>query len=85
MELPIISTKVGGMSEVIENGKNGMLIEEMKPDEIADSLIYLIQNREIAKRLGEQARESVTTGFSLTHQTEVFLKQYEKLRYEHKA
>ena len=85
MEIPTISTKAGGMNEVIANGENGLVINEMQPGEIADSLIYLINNKEAARKLGESGREAIKRGFSLTSQTEIFLKQYEKLRYEHKA
>lgn len=85
MEVPTISTKVGGMNEVIANGENGMVINEMQPGEIADSLIYLIENKDAARKLGVNAREAIKRGFSLTNQTEIFLKQYEKLRYEYKA
>ena len=85
MEMPTISTKAGGMKEVITNGENGMVINEMQPGEIADSLIYLMKNKEVARTLGEKGRESIKKGFSLINQTEIFLKQYEKLRYESKA
>jgi colanic acid/amylovoran biosynthesis glycosyltransferase len=85
MEIPTISTKVGGMNEVIANGENGLVINEMQPGEIADSLIYLIKNKEVARKLGENGRESIKKGFSLTNQTEIFLKEYKKLSYEHKT
>ncbi len=85
MEIPVVSTKVGGMGEVIADGENGMLINEMEPGEIADRLIDLIKNREVAKRLGKQAREVVVNGFSLKKQTEIFQEQYKKLYNEHQA
>jgi len=79
MEIPVISTKVGGMSEVIANGENGIVINEMQPDEIADSLMYLIKNKEVGVQLGKNGREAIKKGFSLTKQTEIFQEQYEKL------
>jgi colanic acid/amylovoran biosynthesis glycosyltransferase len=79
MEVPTISTKAGGMNEVIANGENGIVINEMQPGEIADALIYLIENKEVASKLGEKAREVIQKGFSLTKQTEIFKEQYEKL------
>lgn len=55
--MPCISTDcVAGPSEIIEDGKNGLLVEVDNIDEIADKLIYLIQNKEVRETLGEKAK-----------------------------
>ncbi len=54
MGLPIIASKVGGIPELIDNGVNGILIEPRSPQQIASSIIYLLENRDIAKKMGER-------------------------------
>ncbi len=63
-EIPIIATNVGGVPEIIENEKTGLLIKPAKPDEIADALKTLINNPELAKTLAQNARQKILKEFS---------------------
>ena len=57
--LPVISTAVGGVPEVIKDGQNGILIKntrEFKP--IAEALLWLMDNNELRERLGDAARKT---------------------------
>jgi glycosyltransferase involved in cell wall biosynthesis len=54
MGLPIISTKVGGIPELIDNAKNGILIEPKSPQQIASAILYLLENKDLAKSMGER-------------------------------
>ena len=55
--LPIVSTNVGAIPEVINNNKNGLLVEPKNPEALAEKIKYLIDNPGIAKQLGENAKE----------------------------
>jgi glycosyltransferase involved in cell wall biosynthesis len=44
---PMISTNVGGLPEVIENGKTGYLVEKENPEQLADAILkYYNENKE---------------------------------------
>jgi len=44
---PMISTNVGGLSEVIENGKTGYLVEKENPKQLTDAILkYFNENKE---------------------------------------
>lgn len=73
--LPIISTDVGAIPEIITDGKNGLLVEPKKPEQLVEKIKYLIDNTDIAKKLGEQAKKDVAEKFSL----ERMLKETEKI------
>jgi len=63
--LPIVSTKVGSITEVIAESQSGLLIEPKNPQALAEKIKYLIDNPETAKKLGEQAKKDVVKKFSL--------------------
>lgn len=54
--LPAVATRAGGVSEVIEDGKSGLLVPLDNPRSMADSIIRVIEDRRLAKTLGAQAR-----------------------------
>jgi glycosyltransferase involved in cell wall biosynthesis len=55
--LPIISTDTGGAEELVENGENGYMIKMKNSTDVAEKIEKLINNSELAKRMGEKSRE----------------------------
>jgi glycosyltransferase involved in cell wall biosynthesis len=53
MKKPIIATNVGGIPEIIEDGKSGFLIEKGDHIEWINKLDYLINNKQKAKEMSE--------------------------------
>jgi len=62
--LPIIATNVGGNPDAIVHEENGMLIQPMKTNILADTLIRLLSGKSFAKELGQRARETVKKNFT---------------------
>ena len=54
--LPIVSTRVGGIPEMIEHGVTGHLVEPGDVDVLQDALLGLIGNAQTRRALGEAAR-----------------------------
>lgn len=52
-KLPIISTTVGGIPEIVENGINGFLITPGDQEAIFDRIITLINNKKLRITMGE--------------------------------
>jgi glycosyltransferase involved in cell wall biosynthesis len=44
---PVISTNVGGIPEIIQDGVNGLLASKHNPEELAKKLIYLFENENL--------------------------------------
>ena len=55
---PAISTSVGGVPDVVEPGRNGLLVGPGKPDELAGALIRVLGDRKFAEQLADGARGS---------------------------
>ena len=50
--LPVVSTRVGGIPETLEDGKEGILVEPENPKALADALLVLMQDPKLCGRLG---------------------------------
>lgn len=57
--LPIVATNTGGIPELIENGKNGILVEPKKSDELANAIVDLIINQDQREIIGKNALQNV--------------------------
>jgi len=63
--LPVIATRVGGIPEQIEDGKNGLLIESKNPDQLAAAILGLMNDRELRLQMRREGYERVQR-FSLS-------------------
>lgn len=54
--LPVIATRVGGIPDLIENDKNGILVNSQSPAELADAMITLIEKEELRYSFGLAGR-----------------------------
>jgi glycosyltransferase involved in cell wall biosynthesis len=63
--LPVISTSLAGIPEMVEDGANGKLIPERDPAALAAALEKLLDDPERARRLGERGRQIAREKFSI--------------------
>jgi len=63
--LPVIATKHSGIADVILDGKTGFLVEEGDIEGMAQHMMRLAREPELARRLGCAARERIKTEFSM--------------------
>jgi glycosyltransferase involved in cell wall biosynthesis len=61
---PVLATAVGGVPEVIVNGKTGLLHDHEDAASLAQHMMSLLSNEELAHQLGEAGREHVRSNFS---------------------
>lgn len=76
-EVPIIATKVGGIPEIIQNEKTGLLIGPANPDELADAIRNLINNPDLRKKLSTSANQKIFQEFSFEKMLKRTLTAYE--------
>jgi glycosyltransferase involved in cell wall biosynthesis len=56
---PVVATDVGGVSEVVHDGVNGLLVPAGAPDALARALSSLLESQQLRDRLAAAARPSV--------------------------
>ena len=66
-ELAVVTTPVGGIPDLIEDGVNGFLVQPGDIDGLAARLIALLANPEQRLAVAAKARETVTQNFSAEH------------------
>jgi len=64
MAKPVVASKVGGLPELVEDGKTGFLVEPQNPSALAEAIARLLQEPELQRRMGEKARLRVEEHFS---------------------
>lgn len=62
---PIVSTRVGGIAEVIRSGHSGVLLEPRQPEAFADAVLDLLGDPARQRRLGDAARDFIDREYSL--------------------
>jgi glycosyltransferase involved in cell wall biosynthesis len=61
----LVGSQLGPGREVIIDGFNGILCDPKNPKDIAQKVIYLLENKEVSRRVGENARLTVEQNFNL--------------------
>jgi glycosyltransferase involved in cell wall biosynthesis len=76
---PVVVTDVGGIGEAVSDGRNGFLVPPKRLDLLADAILRLLQDPELAQRMGETARQSVSSAFEIQTMVEEIEAVYEDL------
>ncbi len=63
--LPCVATRVSGSEDIISDGVNGLLVEPEQPAEMAQALHRIIEDTDLAQRLGQEGRTSVVHDYQL--------------------
>jgi starch synthase len=63
-ETPVVASGVGGILEVVEDGKTGVLVEPGRPDALAVAIRALLEDPERGRALGRAGRQRVEAHFS---------------------
>jgi glycosyltransferase involved in cell wall biosynthesis len=78
-EKPIVATCVGGIPEVVIDGETGLLAPPKDPDMLAEALVRLLQDREMAARMAAAGLARVRESFTVERMVEETLAVYERL------
>jgi N-acetyl-alpha-D-glucosaminyl L-malate synthase BshA len=77
--LPIVTTNVGGIPEVVKNGENGFIIPSKNRQLLAQKLEIIAYNLDLRKKFGFKSTEIIIKEFSIEKKVEELAKLYEEL------
>lgn len=79
LEKPVIATNVGGLGEMIDNGKTGILVSERNSKELAEAIITYLTNQKMEEEMIEAIRvETVNGKFSWKRIADKYIKFYKE-------
>lgn len=64
MELPMVSTEVAGIPELVIDGVTGLVVPQRDPEALAAAIRRLLDDEDLRRRLGKAARKRVEEEFS---------------------
>jgi glycosyltransferase involved in cell wall biosynthesis len=77
--LPIVSTRSGGIPEIVEHGRSGLLVERSDAQSLANAILQLLSNPDQRDAMAQAAFERASTRFSWDRIAEDLLREYERL------
>jgi glycosyltransferase involved in cell wall biosynthesis len=76
--IPVIGSNIGGIPEIIEDGKTGILIKPGDPEDLAHAVLFMLNNPQKASQMGGAGRKRVEEKFSSV----IMARNYELLFYQ---
>ncbi len=77
--VPVVATRVGGVSEIIEHEKTGLLVLPKDEQAMAQAVVRLLSDPVLAQGLVVEARKKIDARYTLTHMAESTLDVYREL------
>lgn len=76
---PVVATNVSGPSEIVIDGKTGFLIPPNNPSALAEAILKLLKNGELAASMGEAGRKRVERLFDIRKTVRQLEQIYEEI------
>jgi glycosyltransferase involved in cell wall biosynthesis len=77
--IPIVATKVGGIPELIEDGKDGILVEPENPEELANAMLRLLDEGELRNLISSNAYKKIKEEYTIERYTRDLLNLYKEV------
>jgi len=77
--LPVVASSVGGVPELIEDGKTGWLVPPQDAEALADRLRLLLSNPDLRLSMGSAGHVRVRDHFGIAQMTARFAELYDEL------
>ncbi len=78
-EKPVVATRVGGMINIVEDGRVGLLVERGDVPALAEAIIRLLKDEQLRAKMGKTGRQLVLDRFSWQQVASSLLHDYEQL------
>jgi glycosyltransferase involved in cell wall biosynthesis len=81
----VVASRIGGLAEIVKDDRFGVLVEPGNAEELAQTVLSLIQDSERCSQIGIQARERIVSEFSRPAITARMAKLYHEVVASRKA
>jgi glycosyltransferase involved in cell wall biosynthesis len=77
--VPVVASRVGSVPDLIDHGRNGLLIPPADAGGLCKAICYIIDNKEESRALAERARATVADRYSVDRMVEGYAGLFERL------
>jgi len=78
--LPVVSTRVGGSKDLIQDGVNGLLVDVDNEEQLAGAMGRILGDRQLAESLGKNARATVKARHDIGKIADAYIALYMNLQ-----
>ena len=79
MAKPVVASRLGGVEEVVQHGRTGLLVPPNDPAALADGIVSVLTDEDLAGRLGEQGYRQALRLFDARRNVPRTVAIYERL------
>lgn len=85
MQLPVIVSDINGCNEIVENGKNGLIIPVKNKKALKDSMLLIFEDHDLRTKMTQKTRELIQMNYEREQFWQILLKEYKELEalYKH--
>lgn len=76
--VPVVASRIGGVTDVVEDGRTGLLVPPGDPAALSQAIVRLLKDRPLAARLAATFRQGIETTFTLPGMIERTLQVYQE-------
>jgi lipopolysaccharide heptosyltransferase II len=77
--VPVVATSVGGVTEIIDHQKTGLLVLPKDVQGMADAVLRILKDPDMSARFVQQARKKIDERYTLAHMAEATIGVYKEL------
>lgn len=74
--LPIAASRAGALPQMIEHGKEGLLVRPGSAMELSEAIVQILSEEDMSRKFGENARERVLAYFTLERELDEYMQVY---------
>jgi glycosyltransferase involved in cell wall biosynthesis len=75
--LPVIATRIGGLPELVIDGKNGFLVNPKDDRGLAEKIKYFMEHKDQVEKMGGEGRVRAQEQFKLSKMLNKYMEIYE--------
>lgn len=76
---PVIGTNVGGIPDIVKDGRNGYLVNSRDPESLAHKIEFLLENTDLTAKMGIEGRRTAEQNFDINKRVDRILNIYDEL------
>lgn len=80
MQKPVVASGVGQIKEIIQDGVNGLLVEENDPVDLAEKICLLAKDESLREKIAKAARNDAVENYSWQKNAQAVISIYESIR-----